>query len=368
MEAGDLVLHFLRSIGRPKEAEHYLRHYRSESAFAIIAMTDAIMEQAQNAFIADLRLLCRLDLIPIIVFVMDEHASATNQAKEIYERTKDLLPTRIVDLHNTQAATDAGEIPLVPLTDTNWYAALAHLAVQRKTHKIVFLNSLSGLQPQGGPVQSIVDITVDYEPLMENGVLSPAQQGLLCHSKELLENVPQQMTIAITSPFDVIRELFTVRGAGTLIRRGSTIHRYTSLNEVNTEKIQELMERSFGKGLCPHFFDQSPHEIFVADEYRGVAILMDTELGPYLSKFAVDVDARGEGIGRDLWRALNQNSASLFWRARPKNPISSWYEEQCDGLLRTENWQIFWRGLAPEKIPHIVKYVNQNAVDFKENY
>jgi acetylglutamate synthase len=57
----------------------------------------------------------------------------------------------------------------------------------------------------------------------------------------------------------------------------------------------------------------------------------------------------------------------LVWRARPGNPIRSWYEKQCDGRVRAGQngeWIVFFRGLAPEQIPDAVSFSLAQPVDF----
>ena len=87
-------------------------------------------------------------------------------------------------------------------------------------------------------------------------------------------------------------------------------------------------------------------------------------MAAYLSKLAVEPVAQGEGIARDLWQALARDHAAFFWRARPQNPITSWYLSRCDGVLRLSDWHVYWRGLAPEQIPGAVAEALARPEDF----
>jgi acetylglutamate synthase len=78
-------------------------------------------------------------------------------------------------------------------------------------------------------------------------------------------------------------------------------------------------------------------------------------VAPYLSKFAVEPVAQGEGIGRDLWRAMAREFPRLFWRTRAGNPIASWYFSVCDGMVRSSDWNVFWRGIETDLVPQIVE-------------
>ena len=93
-----------------------------------------------------------------------------------------------------------------------------------------------------------------------------------------------------------------------------------------------------------------------------------TPLGPYLSKFAVTMEARGEGVGGDLWRAMKNDYQSLFWRSRTSNPITAWYREQSDGWHKVNidgvGWAVLWRGFEPRLIPDLIEYCQNTPPDF----
>jgi acetylglutamate synthase len=95
-----------------------------------------------------------------------------------------------------------------------------------------------------------------------------------------------------------------------------------------------------------------------------VAILEPSPVAPYLSKFAVEPVAQGEGIGQDLWQAITRQYRSLVWRSRPANPIRSWYANVCHGMLRLADWHVFWRGLEPEQVAGAVVEARSRPNDF----
>jgi acetylglutamate synthase len=103
--------------------------------------------------------------------------------------------------------------------------------------------------------------------------------------------------------------------------------------------------------------------VYLEEGYRGCAILVDTPLGAYLTKFAVSPEAQGEGIARDLWEALAADAPVVFWRARRTNPISEWYMKLCDGLVRVPGWTIYWKGLAADAIPAAIAWAVKQPVD-----
>jgi bifunctional N-acetylglutamate synthase/kinase len=420
----ELVLRFLASIGRPAEAHYYLSLFRSEfpERFAIIHVADAVMRQAADALVVDLRFLAELGLRPIIAFGAVKPRNAARQANRVRNLLSPFVPCAVVSPEEAGATARRGEIALVPAVgggvaagtpaagvaiagallsgapaaddlseradgaddrgDRNdkaeedipavdaGFDALADMATSLGSHKIVFLGRRSGLQPRDGRVVSLLDVTTELDDFLRPGQLPATQAKLLRQVARILQRVPQPLTVSVTSPLDLLRELFTVKGAGTLLRRGARVVRHAGFTELDLDRLVALVEEAFGRPLLPSFSERPTLAIYLADDYRGAAIVTDAPLGPYLSKFAVDVGARGEGIGRDLWRAMSGDYPRLFWRSRPANPITAWYRENCDGLQRIQSrsgdWVVLWRGLAPSEIPDAIAYCRELPADFTD--
>jgi acetylglutamate kinase len=172
----------------------------------------------------------------------------------------------------------------------------------------------------------------------------------------IIDCVPHKLLISITSPFNLLRELFTVKGAGTMLRRGAIITVHHDYQNVDTHKLASLLQESFGRPPRADFFQRPVSRIYLEENYRGVAILVDTQLGGYLTKLAVERQAQGEGLGHDIWVRLEADCPTFFWRARFNNPINDWYLKEADGTARFPTWQIFWKGLEVEKIAEAIRY------------
>jgi acetylglutamate kinase len=238
------------------------------------------------------------------------------------------------------------------------------MAEALETRKLIYLSRRSGLEAQDGRPLSVVNLTVDFDPLMGGAVLSRRQASLLRQVKQLLERVPHRMSVAVVNPLHLLRELFTVSGAGTLIRRGSRIDSYPDLDRLDHGRLNGLIESAFGKRLREGFLLEAVDRVYVEESFRGAALLRATPVGVYLTKFAVERQAQGEGIGTELWSAMTRDYPSFFWRARPTNSIGSWYVKQCDGMMRFADWHVFWRGLAVDQVEPAVRYALSAEVDF----
>ena len=356
-QPSQLVLRFLASVGRPAEAELYLSLFRAErrESFAVIAVDREVAGVAADALAVDLEFLSQLGLSPILVF------DAAEQASAIAAWLAPDVRAEVVDAARAAPLARAGGIPLVALAGE---AELGQLCAALGTRKLVLLGAEGGLSRSGQPL-SIVDLTAEWDELTAAGALSDAHGEILRRARALIDAVPHAMTVSVTSPLALLRELFTVRGAGTLIRRGATVTVHERLGDLDRGRLGELIESAFGRRLSPGFWQRPIERAYVAGDYRGAAVVAPTAEGPYLSKLAVGAPARGEGIGRDLWRVLCRDYPVLFWRSQPANPIVSWYQEQCHGMVKVGPWYVYWRGLAEQRIAAAIEAARAAPVDFE---
>lgn len=378
----DVVLRFLESTGRPSEARLYLDLFRARprEEFAAIAVDANVMANAEDAVLQDLRFLAALDLFPVVVLGVFQPAEALGHARSLRRHLQaeglhaEVLRARRRGLAARVAAcTRSGAVPVVafePAGEEEPAQRLDRLgALLRalRARKLLFLHRPGGLR-QGGVLVPIVNLTTDVPGLLASGELSRKEALILDGARRLCEEAaPPSFTVAVTSPLNVLRELFTVKGAGTLLRRGARIARHDGWEGVEVARVRSLLASSFGRAPSDAFFERTPDRVYLEEGYRGCAILSEAPLGAYLTKFAVSAEAQGEGIARDLWEALVAETPVVFWRARRKNPISEWYAKLCDGLMRLPEWTVYWRGLEPASIPAAIEWAVGQPVDISHD-
>jgi hypothetical protein len=387
MEA-EIIQRFLESVGQKADVDLYLRLFRAQKkeSFAIIAADAQIVKNALDPVHFDLRILAGLGLTPVVLLGLYEARDADRQAQRVHEwLVEDAVPARVIStgadlapsaLEAVRAAISVGEIPLLSMEAAKEaniegrFRVLGALAESLETRKVIFLSRRRGIEPQGGagagagqPL-SVVNLSVDYEPLLAAGALSRRQTSLVRQVKQLLERVPHRMSAAVVNPLHLLRELFTVGGAGTLIRRGSRIETYVGADQIDHARLRALFESAFGKTLRADFFAAPIERTYLEANYRGAALLRQTPVGVYLTKVAVERQAQGEGIGGELWSAMTRDYPAFFWRGRPTNSITPWYVKQCDGLLRLPEWHVFWRGLSVDAIEPAVRHALAEPNDF----
>lgn len=377
MAPADAVLRFLESVGRRSEAEFYLSLFRAEpkEQFAAISVDANVARHATEAVVLHLRFLHALGLAPVVVLGLFEPTDAQEHAARIRRRLERTgVPAEILlpGDSNLEARISetarAATIPIVPFgfaegaTPDLRFPRLGELLSALRTRKLLFLHRPGGLQQKGALVP-LVNLNTEYAALVASKELSRKERALLVQSRRLvLDLVPHKLVVAITSPLNLLRELFTVKGAGTLLRAGSVVRRHDDVASVNRERLRALLHASFGRPPVDTFFERGFSRVYLEENYRGAAVLLDTELGAYLTKFAVEREAQGEGIARDLWDAM-VHERPIFWRARSENPVGEWYTKLCDGMAKSPEWNVYWKGIEPSRIPAAIEYALGQSVD-----
>ncbi|MDZ4696389.1 MAG: hypothetical protein SGI86_14680 [Deltaproteobacteria bacterium] len=379
----DVIQRFLESVGQKADIDLYLKLFQSErkESFAILVAEAGVVKNALDPLHFDLRILAGLGLIPIVILGLFDATDADTNAKRVKDwLEEDLVPAEIIsvqanmsddDLAAIRAAITRGSIPLVSMQTAQTlqvdhrFNLLQRLSNTLESHKVVYLSTGSGLGRRNTPHISVINLATDYDLLMKEDTLSRRQQLVLRRTRQLLEQAPHRMTASVVNPLNLLRELFTINGAGTLIRKGSTVRSASSLEGIDKPRLQALIESAFKRRMLPGVLDRNYERAFIESGYRGAALLEQSPAGIYLSKFVVDRMAQGEGIGGDIWKVMTREFPSFFWRSRPDNFIVPWYVRNCSGMVRLNAWHIFWRNLTPEQIAPAIAYAEQRPRDLE---
>ena len=377
-----IIARFLESVGQKADVDLYLKLFRSQKkeSFAVICASDRIVKTALDPFHFDLRILAGLGLTPVVVVGLFEPKDADRQAARIHEwLLEDEVRSQIVPIAPTlspslieviRETVHMNTIPLLSLEPARdapletRFTLLGDLLSGLESRKLLFLSTSAGLERAGAPPISVVNLNTDYERLLAGGSLTRQHSSLLRRSKQILDRIPHRMTATVVNPLQLLRELFTINGAGTMIRKGSRIESHHDGSTVDRARLRALIESAFGRTLTADFLEREIARIYVDENYLGAALLSHSPVGTYLTKFAVDRQAQGEGIGGDLWSVMIRDYPSFFWRARATNPIVSWYLKNCDGVARFTDWHVYWRGFEIEAIENAIRYALSAPIDF----
>jgi acetylglutamate kinase len=263
---------------------------------------------------------------------------------------------RRVDLEAIRDVVHRGILPVVAclgesstgqVMNINADIAARELIWEVKPHKIIFLTGTGGLLDESGRIISAISLRTDYQYLVEQDWVHSGMQLKLEQISQLLSGLPESASVSITSVENLAKELFTHRGAGTLIRMGEEIVEHQAFDPGLREKAAALLEQSFNRKLKADYFDDLPLECILSSQSWGaMAIVLKGVDGiPYLDKFAVTPEAQGAGLGAAVWQALIQRCPRLYWRSRADNPITPWYFDQADASFTQERWVAFSTGI-----------------------
>lgn len=260
-----------------------------------------------------------------------------------------------IPILSSLAETESGQC-----LNINADVATNRLAVAIKPYKIIFLTQTGGILDKDKKIISSVNLITDYSKLVGQPWLNGGMKLKLKQIADILSQLPATASVSITTPSHLARELFTHKGSGTLLRRGESIMVHDSLETVKTSKLKKLLESSFQKKLSTNYFDNtSVHKAYITYCYRAAAIVTIENGIPFLDKFVVAENAKGEGLGKTLWSKLSKEIPQLFWRAHPDNPINRFYYQKADGCYKTDNWVTFWYGTEDfQTIQSCVEFAN----------
>ena len=375
----DQLQKFFEMTGNEADSLIFLKSFRSTDSekFLLIYVHSEVVMESFSTFYYDLKTLHSLGLYPVILMSQDSISYIDLFFKGIFDSSKDyhkkseprcdVLPLLENGVEKIKASIDKRHIPFVVFdSEENIFEAVSEIAKHLLTAKFLIVSPKGGLRNKKSNEKiSIINIRSDYQFLCDEDCLFPESLFLLEQLKNILENkITHSMNIAITSPMTMLRELFTVKGSGTFIKLGSEIKHINDVGSVDKTKLAHLLNAAFRKKIDPRFLDSKIDSLFLEVDYRGAAILKETEYGFLLSKFAVDEIARGEGIGRDIWNEMKKQHRTIFWRAKTENQINKWYAKECQGMDKGKDWYIYWINLEIEKIPSVCHYLRSQAQDF----
>jgi acetylglutamate kinase len=243
--------------------------------------------------------------------------------------------------------TFLGESPSGQVLNVNADTAARELVWAIQPHKIIFLTPSGGLLDRNGRVISAVSLNNDYEALMQEPWVHSGMRLKLQQINELLEGLDDSASVSITSADQLTRELFTYRGAGTLVRRGEAIDLHEAPEEPIASQVRARVEESFGRTLREDWWPglERPAVLLSRTGRAAAVVVRGVDELPYLDKFVVTPDAQGEGLGAAMWQVLRAHYPTLYWRSRNANPITGWYFQQADSSERHGPWVVFTNGI-----------------------
>ncbi|RKQ71682.1 acetylglutamate kinase [Litorimonas taeanensis] len=369
------VLTSLAAIGAKREAKFYAELFARQEAerFALIVIDPRCLKNPLlESLISSMKLLFDLGLSPILlVGAMDEDRTAVKFQSQRLSRELDQASVRSTKLNtrtyglipDVRAKARSGRLPILEMTEKGGAMNLVALVRELDPNKVIFLQPSGGLVRNGERIRNL-----DTESLghwqESDGVLSDGQKRFLSFVADIDAEDPGYRSYIIASPLNLLPELFTTKGSGTLIRRKANIISHLDYSNLDEKKLRCSIEDAFGKTLSTSYFNSDITSAYIEKDYRGGAIFAKAGELTYLSKFWVVENARGEGLAKDIWDKMTGNTKSFYWRSKLTNPFNDWYMRKCEGMQIVGEWRVFWLGLKYDQVSIAITQATAEAEDF----
>lgn len=374
MTKAHAILEYLQHIGAKKEAEMYLKLFKSvePQRFAIITVDAQTLAVYERDVAAALAYISSLGLVPVVLHdatgalgkqlvsdvwtnggkcqaVMAGLYTGNESAKAIAAKAKELI--------------SAKTLPIIAAENLN--ETVKQLLRIIKPGKLIFLNRFGGVRTEKDDLLSYINLPHEYG--MVSKIAAEEYKDVLKTASDALTAADWKLHIEIVPPNGLLTELFTVKGSGTFVKKGPKIVRLGG-SDVDKEKLKQLLEKSFGKKLSGSYLATAGKEektiYFVEENYNGIAVINKIDGICYIDKLAVLPEVQGEGLARDLITAVMNSCRKVFWRARPENHINDWYFRLCSGMQKVGSWFVYWSNLNINEIKTAVNYAAEKPADF----
>jgi len=369
------VIRSLSAVGAKQEAQFYAELFAAQAPerFALIVLDPRCLKNPLlEALVSDLRILSDLGLTPVLLIgEMNTDATSNKFQTQRLHKALDGADVRSTKLNMaTYGLMDEirkmcakGQLPILEKTERPNAPKLDTLIASINPAKVIFLQPSGGISRNG---KRIAVINIDNPTVFNHAdVLTEGQTNFVNKAKSLMLREDNNAVYIMASPLNLLSELFTTEGSGTLMRRGAKIKTITSLSELKIRPLKLSMEGAFKKPLKSEFLSSNIASGFVEENYRGGALFTQLAGLPYLSKFWVVQEARGEGIARDIWDKATESTPVFFWRSRMENSFNDWYMRGCDGMQITNGWRVFWKGLTSPEVPGAIIAASSAPDDFE---
>ena len=371
----DTVLRSLSAIGATKEAQFYAELFAAQDAerFALIVIDPRCLKNPLlEALISNLRILSDLGLSPVLLVgaLDDDRTSVKFQAQRLSKdldhasvKTAKLNTASYQLIPEVRQKARRGIMPIMEMTERRGEMNLQKLVTELKPNKVIFLQPSGGLNRRD---ERLSFVNIDrLEDTLNPDELTVGQARFISLVQELVKEKDNDAVYVIASPLNLLAELFTTKGSGTMLRRAAPIMETPTLARTDKAALKTSIEEAFNKPLKSVFLRSKIHQAYIEEDYRGGAIFTRLSGLPYLSKFWVSKAAQGEGIARDIWDRMCADTPAFFWRSRMENPFNDWYMSACDGMQISGDWRVFWKGLEAPEVPGAIIAAASAPDDFE---
>ncbi|CAF9906524.1 MAG: hypothetical protein GOMPHAMPRED_004766 [Gomphillus americanus] len=270
-----------------------------------------------------------------------------------------------VDKAPIEAAIHAGCLPILTSTaehengqilNVNADVAAGELARVLKPLKVIYLSEKGGLfYGDTGKKISEINLDIEYDHLMTQPWVKYGTRLKIKEIKKLLDDLPRTSSVAIIHPEDLQEELFTDRGAGTLIKRGNKIKIATTISEIDDiEAFKKALVRGRdgqeAEKLVQTYIEHLQGTKFKAyfdDNFEVVAIVILSQDGSsmaHLGTLSITRNGWLTNIADEVFTSIKIDQPKLFWTVKHSDENLPWFWDKSDGSLLKNGEVLFFYG------------------------
>jgi len=200
--------------------------------------------------------------------------------------------------------------------------------------KLIMLTSTQGVLDEKGELIREIALRYELDDLKSRGILSKGMLNKVLSIYGTLQNRPggDDYTAQVAAPGNLLKELFTRKGEGTLIRNGYEIV-FAPVKHFVPGIIRYILEEAFNKKLVEGYFAEPNMEVGQERVGKGAVTVIPNAVEDvaYLNSFGVINGYQKNGVGKDLFAAMVNRFGKIFWRSDPRRGIKDFYVEQSSG-------------------------------------
>ncbi|KAJ3328383.1 hypothetical protein HDU76_010051 [Blyttiomyces sp. JEL0837] len=291
---------------------------------------------------------------------------------EYLDKDKYKLVGKITSVNKAliESSLAAGALPILTslaetvdgqILNVNADVAAGELASVLEPLKIVYLNEKGGLfHGETKKKIDVINLDEEYEDLLKQPWVKYGTKLKIKEIHDLLMTLPRSSSVSIISAEHLHKELFTHSGAGTLIRRGHKIFKYTNPSSLDKDRVRlllsendpEVLDGSLSVASYLKSLETTGRKVHLYGDtgYQIFAAVVDGEEGnatnvPFLEKFVSTKTAALNNVTDNVWSCIRKDFNKLAWVVRKNDPNQAWYFERADGSYSEGNETLFWYGV-----------------------
>lgn len=252
-----------------------------------------------------------------------------------------------VDKKPVELAIEAGYLPVLTamaetsdgqILNVNADVAASEIAKAVMPVKIVYLSEKGGLLNGKGEIISVINLDEEFDSLLKEPWVKYGTKLKLMEINDLLHHLPKSSSVAIISTDDLQRELFTDSGAGTLVRRGSKIGRFSTAASLPAN-VRSKLEETVLLGL-----DAGEYEVYADELVDVLAVVRTTGSPAVVQTFQATKSGWLNAVADKVWDIIAKNHADLVWVVPQQNDNVQFYFDRSSGSVTRSGLVAFWNG------------------------